>query len=49
MDKLQQWYDNMTGRQKLLLYAAALCLIFACRMSFIPLVFLLYLQLGRKS
>lgn len=43
---MQQWYQNLTKAQKILLYTASVVLCFAGGIGFVPLVFLLYLNFG---
>jgi hypothetical protein len=46
---MQAWYDGMTPKQKLLVYAASVILIFAYGLGFIALFFLLYCEFGSKK
>lgn len=46
---LQNWYNSINKNQKILLWLASGCLVFVYGAGLVPLVLLMYLQLGIKN
>ncbi len=45
---MQQWYNGMTGRQRVLVWAISIGLILFYATGLIPCAVLLYLHFGRR-
>lgn len=49
MDKLNQWYKDMTSGQRKFVYFVSLCLVIVFGIGLAPLALLIYLHLGQDS
>jgi len=47
--EMKKWYKNLTKGQKKFVYFVSICLIFAFGIGLLPLVVLIYLELGNKD
>lgn len=49
MGKLNQWYRDMTSKQKKFVYFVSLCLVMVFGIGLAPLALLIYLHLGQDN